>query len=384
MRLSLYSTDVPAAARYTAAARALEPGDDSAVLAYHPVARMNPFQDLLYAEAGRHNVSVVGAPKITDLLDLAAVPPLGAKAIAHLHWTSGIASSAYTRQEAEDAVDEFHYVLDELAAGGIRLIWTIHNRLPHGCPWPQTEIRLRNGLVDRADAIHLMNPQTIELTSDLFRLPEEKTFLAPHPSYLGAYSRVFDRTKTRLELGLIPSHFVAGLVGSIQPYKGIEELLRAAPSIRRRTPRFDVVVAGIPGRDPESLALVEELNKSEAVVSLPAQLSDRSLARIVTSMDILVLPYRTTLNSGAAMLGLSFGVPVLGPAVGPFVPLIEAGFALGYPPDEPHGLLQALEAAPEFVAGVDRAAVADYVHGVRAEIASSEFFRGLWSKVGGT
>lgn len=382
MRLSPYSTELPAAARYTAAVRALGPGDQTAVLAYHPVARMNPFQQLLYSASSRNGVAAVGAPKLEDLLDLASARTMGARTIAHLHWTSAITGRAQSKEEAEVAVDEFHDMLDQLKAEDTSVVWTIHNRLPHMCLWPEAETRLRAGLAARADAIHLMNLQTVELVADVVDVPRDKTFVAPHPSYLGAYPRTFDRINTRLELGLRPGQFVVGLVGSIQPYKGVDDLLDVIPSIKPRIEGFHAVVAGIPGTDPESLRLVDRLATSEAVTAFPEKLGDNALARILTAVDVVVLPYRASLNSGAALLAMTFGVPIVGPANGPFLPLIDAGFALGYDPTDSDGLYNALLAAPEFVEKLDSEAMAEYVESLEGSKVSDQFFKGLWSMIG--
>ena len=59
--------------------------------------------------------------------------------------------------------------------------------------------------------------------------------------------------------------------------------------------------------------------------------------------DVVILPYRAVLTSGSAILAISFGKPVVAPALGLITDLIRDGEdGLLYDPDEPGGLLRAM------------------------------------------
>jgi glycosyltransferase involved in cell wall biosynthesis len=59
--------------------------------------------------------------------------------------------------------------------------------------------------------------------------------------------------------------------------------------------------------------------------------------------DVCVLPYRQVTTSGAAILALSFGVPVVAPRMGCFVDLIGEDRGVLFDPDHPASLAEALE-----------------------------------------
>jgi len=61
--------------------------------------------------------------------------------------------------------------------------------------------------------------------------------------------------------------------------------------------------------------------------------------------DVLVTPYNEVLSSGSAILGLSFGRPVIAPAIGCLKDLIVEGCGFLYDPSQPDGLQDAMRAA---------------------------------------
>jgi glycosyltransferase involved in cell wall biosynthesis len=62
--------------------------------------------------------------------------------------------------------------------------------------------------------------------------------------------------------------------------------------------------------------------------------------------DAMVLPYRDVLTSGSAILGMTFGLPIIAPRIGCLPETLE-GCSILYDPDEPWGLRAALDGALE-------------------------------------
>ena len=375
--MGLYNTDVPAAARVTTAARRVAAEDHPWVLGYFPVARMNPYQALLYGQGSARGFAVVACNDLDELRALGCAQAIGCASVAHLHWTAPVLARAETESEADERASAFIDQLSAMKRAGTRVVWTVHNRLPHRCEFPTIETQLRRELVDLADVVHVMTDRTADNVADVVVLPPDKTLLVEHPSYLDAYPTFHDPQLVRYETGFAPGEFVAGLLGSIQAYKGIDEFAAALARAREDVANLRGLVAGIPGTDPESLELIMRLEADPAVRDIPARLSDQDMARLASTLDVMVLPYRATLNSGAALLALTFGVPVIGPRLGHFAELSDRGFCLSYDPGDPEGLVAALRAAPDWAPTVDRKAISDYVHERHGPVVSAEFFTGL-------
>jgi glycosyltransferase involved in cell wall biosynthesis len=61
--------------------------------------------------------------------------------------------------------------------------------------------------------------------------------------------------------------------------------------------------------------------------------------------NVLATPYLEVLSSGSAILGLSFGRPVIAPAIGCLKDLIVEGCGFLYDPSRPESLQAAMRAA---------------------------------------
>lgn len=372
----------PATARVMRATRYLADRDDRWVLGYHPVARMNPFQALLYKHAIDAGFVPVGLTDWSEVESLRVARQVGSRAALHLHWTSRVLAPAENEADAERRADAFIANLKSLSGAGVRIVWTVHNVLPHQCVYPSVEARMRSALIDVADVVHVMAEETASATANHYTIPPAKTIHVPHPSYVGAYPSHLDRDILRFEMGYDRNDLVLGMVGSIQLYKGIPELIDVTKRLVSSDPDLRVIVAGIVGRDPGSADLVAQLEREVHIEVLPRRLSDIEMASIVTAADAIVLPYRSSLNSGAALLGLSFGTPIVAPRTGSFTSIIEAGMGVGYDLDDVHGLERALSSVRSLTVGFDRQAALEAMSEISGDVVSRMFFESLSGRLG--
>ena len=368
-------------AQVARAARTVGDRDGGWVIGFHPVATMNPYQALLYSRAHASGFAPVGLVRRSDFGALKVATAIGASAILHLHWTSEVLSESLDEEDASKRVTEFIQELHDLRREGIYVVWTVHNVLPHRCPYPGVEAQLREELADLADVLHVMAGDTIAETSAHYSLPEEKVIEVPHPSYIGAYPNFMERPSARFELGYEPSDLVVGMVGSIQPYKGLSEFALAVEHEMQRDPDLRALVAGIPGGDEESRRLVTELQSASHLALVARQLSDAEIATVVLALDAVVLPYRVSLNSGAALLALSFGVPIVAPAIGSLRHFLDQGLGVGYEPGLSDGLRQALGSVRGFLEGFKPEKALEVASSLTGPIVSERFFLALREKL---
>ncbi len=84
-----------------------------------------------------------------------------------MHWTTPVLGSAATDADARAAVAELATALEAFRAGGGRLVWTVHNVLPHEAVHVDSEIAVARLLADHADLVHVSSEATLEATAPL-------------------------------------------------------------------------------------------------------------------------------------------------------------------------------------------------------------------------
>lgn len=340
-----------------AALRALTAVDpEPLLLGVYPSFTTNPYQSLLYQRARDHGIAPIRLARAWQLGELAGLARAGLPVALHLHWLGPIVRDAGSAREAARALDDFVARLDEHRAAGGRLVWTVHNVLSHETRWEAEEARLSRAVAERCDVVHVMSARTPEAVEAHYALPRDRLLVVPHMSYAGAYEDHVSRLDARHELGLLPDDLVYLALGYIRPYKGLDVLLeawQALPPGRRR-----LVVAGDPADDPSVAAFLEKAAVDPTVVLDARPIPPDEIQVFLRAADIAVLPYRNSLNSGALLLALTFGLPAIVPAGTALADLVQPGFGRAYDPDSPSDLRDVLAAAGD-LAGPRASAAAE-------------------------
>jgi glycosyltransferase involved in cell wall biosynthesis len=146
--------------------------------------------------------------------------------------------------------------------------------------------------------------------------------------------------------------------GRIEPYKGVDVLVRAAEILKQKKADVRMVIAGRGAIDAADLESIKKLD----VELHNAWITDDELRGLVAHADVLVAPYKKATQSGIVSVGLACRVPVVATDVGSFREYIEDsvnGFIV--PPEDP----AALAARIEMFAN-DRALLVKMSHGAAA------------------
>lgn len=315
------------------------------VLSYFPVATMNPFQRLLYSRASDSGFAIV--PTL-QMQHLGRVHWRG-RSVLHLHWLASVLQGAVTKGAAEARIDAFRGDMAAWRAAGHRIIWSMHNVLPHDCPFPEAEIELRRALVEGSDAVHVLSRASVSEAREYFEVPDEKVFHVPHPSYEGWYANVDDAVAAKLDLDLPHDSFTYLFFGSLQPYKGALELVDLFRQLQARNPekKIRLVIAGKPVNADYAAAIHEAAAEQPAIRFMPSAMEERQVQVLFNAADAVVAPYRKTLNSGVAMLAASFRRPLIAPSNGGVAETFSGDRTLLYTDQPEDGPVQAMERALE-------------------------------------
>lgn len=276
-----------------------------------PAYRENPFLGMLLSGAEREGAEIVDARTLDELVAALASDPGGT--VLSLHWTNPIAQSTRNPLVALRSALRFAGALRAAKGSGARIVWTVHNVLPHGARHAWLELGLHRMLARVADRIHVMHPDTAARAAKRYRLPPERVRLVPHPSYVGVVPPAAERSVERRRLGIGDDEAAVLLLGQMRAYKGVLDLIEAAG--RSRRPGGIVLLLAGNATAEEAAAIEVALAAHPALRAVRSLrfVADDELPGWFAAADAVALPYRHILNSGSAMLAATYGVPVLLP-----------------------------------------------------------------------
>lgn len=270
--------------------------------------------------------------------------------------------------------------LEQLRSGGGHLVWTVHNVYPHDAVFVDLELEVQQRIADLASTVHVMSKSTVGAMKDTLNLDETKLVHAPHPNYKGAYPDFISREEARSTLGLDPDEVVFLLFGAIKPYKGLTRLLNAVDLLKAMNPefRFRVLVAGGADSSPETTEFIKRsLVHSNVLIESARVPADRA-QYFLRAADIGLVNYSRVLNSGAALLYQTFGLPIVAADVEPLREAIPADLGEFVEDSSAQAFAEAMfRAAFRFMNQDIEAKVSDYISQFDPDIVSDAFAREL-------
>ncbi len=214
--------------------------------------------------------------------------------VLHLHWPEVVVTKS-TRVQTTAAAALLALVLLRCRWRRTAVVRTMHNLAPHESqPWPVRRV-LR--MADRRTTwwirLNDTTPTPAGAHATTIPLGDYGDWYAAHPLPPAAPGRL-------------------AYVGLVRPYKGVLELVGAFHALD--DPALTLRIAGKPGT-PQTGDEVAAAAAGDPRVSVALRhLDDAELVAEVGAAQLVVLPYRAMHNSGALLLALTLGRPVLVPA----------------------------------------------------------------------
>ncbi len=273
------------------------------VVAYPKKAEVNPYNSLLYSAVEPLGVEVVefdplACPQQADVL--------------HIHWPEGFLSRRNPLRVAAE-MKRWLRCLAAYRAQGTRIVWTAHNVRQHEGRHKTIEEAFWRRFLPLVDGVVCLSEASWIELKRMRPTVTECHAIVPHGHYRDVYPNTVGRTASRKALGVKDDSAVLVSVGLIRPYKNIPALIRAF-----RAHRGDdrLLVAG-DCFDADLATKVRSLASQDERVTLHLRnVSDNALQAYFAGADLAVMPFTSILNSGSALMALSFDVPILVPSIG--------------------------------------------------------------------
>lgn len=198
---------------------------------------------------------------------------------------------------------------------GLRVLWTIHDLGGNDGLHPRLETWFFRAFIPAVDAVICLSERGRTMALERFpRLAGRPMHVVPHGDYRDAYPRSVTRETARQRLALAPETTMLLHFGLMRPYKNVPHLIRTFRALAE--PGVVLLVVGRPFD-----ATIEREVRAAADGASNVRLDLRwippeDVQTFFVASDLVVLPYRRIMNSGALMLALTFGRPVLVPDLG--------------------------------------------------------------------
>ncbi|NUL47905.1 glycosyltransferase [Cellulosimicrobium funkei] len=352
--------------------------DEPWLFGYGPVVRGNPYQQLVYRSFGDHGLALTPVTDPWSFAELTRLRGQTRGVLYHLHWLSFVHQGVRSARKAAEQSNRFMSELRRFRKDGGHVIWTMHNMVSHDAAFPEEELRLQQAVASEVDLIHVMSEDTPEIVRDIIDLPAEKVLVSPHPSYLGAYEDYVSRDQARIMMGLESDEIVYVVLGAIKAYKGIERLLDAFDALlaTSEAPRR-LIVAGKADTDADSTALMDRLRMHPYVLLNDRRVPGDEVQRLLRASDLMVLPHERALNSGGALLGPSFDLPVVASRVGVLPGLLPAEFTEFFSGESPAEMAAALGRADRLLTAEAREAARAFAEEHHSLTVSAQLARSI-------
>jgi len=261
----------------------------------------------------KHNVQV-SAFSTRKLLE-------GSWEVWHLHWPESLTNKTHSSDIILTLV-KFWIQLKLARYKKTTIFWTAHNLRPHERDHPLFDRIFWRIFLSNVDGIICMSKLgRQQLCIEHSRARSIPMFLIPHGHYRGAYPDVVSRDDARNALQVRPNEFVITFLGQIRRYKGIVPLIRCFT--QAQVTNTELIIAGSPVDKALLLEIKEAAANNPYVRMFPDFVDPNDIQKFLRATDLVVLPYNEILNSGSAILALSFDRPILVPALGALAELRE-------------------------------------------------------------
>lgn len=201
---------------------------------------------------------------------------------------------------------------------GGKLVWTIHNKMPHDGRFIRLNFRLRKWMANRADRLHIHCKTMIPEISEFYGVSESKFVVVPHPKFP---AKQIDR-KIAVEeinhlrnLGLSGDDTIYLMFGNISHYKQIDEVCRIFKTLDDN--KKLLIVGPVKKGQMPYFNQIKKLSKESSNIRLvPHFIKEENVPFYFNASDCVLFNYRDILTSGGVELANSYDKPIIAPKLG--------------------------------------------------------------------
>lgn len=225
---------------------------------------------------------------------------------------------------------------------GYKVVWTVDNLFPHDSPNRDLDRLVRLALTNCCTAVIVHCTHAGRLVQQHFHRTE-KVFVIPHGHFIDAYPNTMSRAEARRQLGIDEAQFVYLFFGNVRRYKGLEPLLATFQALP--DPQSVLLLAAKSYNSYGDDFVAHARQADPRIIVRPSRFfANEEFQLFFNAADVGVFPFVDVLTSGSTITALSFGLPVIVPAVGCLPELVDDEVGILYDQQQPAALETAIRA----------------------------------------
>lgn len=194
-----------------------------------------------------------------------------------------------------------------------KLIWTIHNLEPHENHHPWLNYKIVGLWSYLIDGYTVMSEVSSTLARRKYPILKQKKMKMIYHSTYENYQNIVSKSEARKKFKIEKNSKVLLFFGNICNYKNIPLLISEFKKLNNK--KFTLIIAG----NVKCISLKKEIIKQSKKLNIQLHLRfifEHEVQFFFNASDIVILPFKNILNSGSAMLALSFRRPIFCPNIG--------------------------------------------------------------------
>jgi len=297
----------------------------------------NPYQELLANSLSNFGVKVNFGNIFPIFSMLRNAKKYWKPDILHIHWQHPFLLSS-SRWKTILKSTSFICELIFLKLLGIKIVWTVHNIVSHEKKFSSIELFFNKILAKLCDKLIVHCPPAKEEVMKVYSIGNSSIAVIPHGNY--NYENKISKEQARKMLQLDSNDFVFLYFGQIRPYKGVYELIDAFKMLGNV--KAQLLMVGNP-YDKDIVIKIKNRSENKSIKTILKFVPNEEVQIYMNAADIVVIPYREILTSGALILAISFGKPIIAPKMGCVSDILNKKGGFLYQGED--GLLEAMKTA---------------------------------------
>lgn len=193
---------------------------------------------------------------------------------------------------------------------GKKIVCTVHNVVGHESGWMD---RFLSGIIFSVPHCLIAHTQANKKQlREIFHIPEHRIAVIPHGIYTFYRDSEIPKQESRKKTGIPANARALLFFGNIRPYKGVEDLIDAFATAKKKIPDLFLAIAGKPW-NAEYRKIIEERSAGQKDCKLVFDyIPSSDIKYYFYASDVMILPYKHfEAQSGPGNIALAFEKPLL-------------------------------------------------------------------------